>query len=264
MERTDIKQTENEQTEVAAHTAEADISMNNGAAATEVSLGKFKDVNSLLKAYENLESEFTRRSRRLRELEGEMLRQKEEITRRGASSASEEHFGEGKPTTVGISESKENADNDGLSVKNNGKSVETKPRAEGENAGALKTDEKSTGERLENKEMPENVQSAGENNPAGEKTANEKIAGEDTPAGEKTANEKIAGENKPAEDSRFAGAGENKPADEAEEIVQAYLLSVLKSRPSFSPALGMAVTAPPRRPRSFEEAGKMIKTDLDK
>lgn len=218
MERTDIKQTENEQTEVAAHTAEADISMNNGAAATEVSLGKFKDVNSLLKAYENLESEFTRRSRRLRELEGEMLRQKEEITRRGASSASEEHFGEGKPTTVGISESKENADNDGLSVKNNGKSVETKPRAEGENAEALKTDEKSTGERLENKEMPENVQSA----------------------------------------------GENKPADEAEEIVQAYLLSVLKSRPSFSPALGTAVTAPPRRPRSFEEAGKMIKTDLDK
>lgn len=248
MERTDIKQTENEQTEVAAHTAEADISMNNGAAATEVSLGKFKDVNSLLKAYENLESEFTRRSRRLRELEGEMLRQKEEITRRGASSASEEHFGEEKPTTVGISESKENADNDGLSVKNNGKSVETKPRAEGENAGALKTDEKSTGERLENKEMPENVQSAGENKPAGEKTANEKIAGE----------------NKPAEDSRFAGAGENKPADEAEEIVQAYLLSVLKSRPSFSPALGTAVTAPPRRPRSFEEAGKMIKTDLDK
>lgn len=234
MERTDIKQTENEQTEVAAHTAEADISMNNGAAATEVSLGKFKDVNSLLKAYENLESEFTRRSRRLRELEGEMLKQKEEITRRGASSASEEHFGEGKPTTVGISESKENADNDGLSVKNNGKSVETKPRAEGENAGALKTDEKSTGERLENKEMPENVQSAGENAPAGEKTANEKIA------------------------------GENKPADEAEEIVQAYLLSVLKSRPSFSPALGTAVTAPPRRPRSFEEAGKMIKTDLDK
>ena len=248
MERTDIKQTENEQTEVAAHTAEADISMNNGAAATEVSLGKFKDVNSLLKAYENLESEFTRRSRRLRELEGEMLKQKEEITRRGASSSIEEHFGEGKPTTVGISESKENADNDGLSVKNNGKSVETKPRAEGENAGALKTDEKSTGERLENKEMPENVQSAGENNPAGEKTSNEKIAGE----------------NKPAEDSRFAGAGENKPADEAEEIVQAYLLSVLKSRPSFSPALGTAVTAPPRRPRSFEEAGKMIKTDLDK
>lgn len=248
MERTDIKQTENEQTEVAAHTAEADISMNNGAAAMEVSLGKFKDVNSLLKAYENLESEFTRRSRRLRELEGEMLKQKEEITRRGASSASEEHFGEEKPTTVGISESEENVDNDGLSVKNNGKSVETKPRAEGENAGALKTDEKLTGEKLENKETPENAQSAGENNPAGEKTANEKSEGE----------------NKPAEDSRFAGAGENKPADEAEEIVQAYLLSILKSRPSFSPALGTAVTAPPRRPRSFEEAGKMIKTDLDK
>lgn len=247
MERTDIKQTENEQTEVAAHTAEADMSMNNGAAATEVSLGKFKDVNSLLKAYENLESEFTRRSRRLRELEGEMLRQKEEITRRGASSVSEEHFGEEKPTTVGISESKENAGNDGLPVNSNGKSVETKPKAAGENAGALKTDEKSTGEKLENKETSENAQSAGGNEPVGEKTANENSAEE----------------NKTVEDSRFAVAGENQPADEAEEIVQAYLLSVLKSRPGFSPALGTAVTAPPRRPRSFEEAGKMIKTDLD-
>ncbi len=38
-----------------------------GAAA--VDLGKFKDVNALLNAYNSLEAEFTRRSQRLRELE---------------------------------------------------------------------------------------------------------------------------------------------------------------------------------------------------
>ncbi len=191
MERTDHKQTENEQTEVAAHTAEAESS--NGAAATEVSLGKFKDVNSLLKAYENLESEFTRRSRRLRELEGEVFKQKEEITRRGASSG-EKDFGDGKPMTIGISENTGNIGENNAAY--SGGSAEKGRAAEGENAArAFSTDEKF--------------------------------------------------------------------ADEAEEIVQAYLLSVLRSRPSYSPALGKAVTAPPRKPRSFEEAGKMIKTDLD-
>ena len=35
--------------------------------------GKFKDAESLLKAYESLESEFTRRSQRLKTLEGELL-----------------------------------------------------------------------------------------------------------------------------------------------------------------------------------------------
>ena len=79
MERNDIKQTGNEQTEVAAQVAEA--KKDEGAAATEISLGKFKDVKSLLKAYGNLESEFTRRSIRLRELEGEILKKNEEITR---------------------------------------------------------------------------------------------------------------------------------------------------------------------------------------
>ena len=71
---------------------------------------------------------------------------------------------------------------------------------------------------------------------------------------------KIADDKSAIDDKSADG---NKPADDAEEIVQAYLLSVLKSRPGFSPTLGTAVTAPPRRPRSFEEAGKMIKTDLD-
>lgn len=53
---------------VSATVAEAnneDFSVNNG----EGSLGKFKNANSLLKAYEDLEKEFTRKSQKLSELE---------------------------------------------------------------------------------------------------------------------------------------------------------------------------------------------------
>lgn len=58
-----------EQTELRTHTAEAD--MDTGGAFNSVSLEKFKDVQSLLKAYNSLEAEFTKRSQRLRKLEGE-------------------------------------------------------------------------------------------------------------------------------------------------------------------------------------------------
>lgn len=43
---------------------------NLGATKTEISLGKFKDVSSLLKAYNNLQAEFTKRCQRIKELEG--------------------------------------------------------------------------------------------------------------------------------------------------------------------------------------------------
>ena len=55
--------TQNEK--VAAESAEAEKS--EAAAA----LGKFKDVQTLMKAYSDLEAEFTRRSQRLKELENE-------------------------------------------------------------------------------------------------------------------------------------------------------------------------------------------------
>ena len=61
MERT------NEQIEVTAQTT--DVEDINGAS-EQISLGKFKDVNSLLKAYNSLEAEFTRRCQRIKELEG--------------------------------------------------------------------------------------------------------------------------------------------------------------------------------------------------
>lgn len=56
-----------EQTEADTHTAEADS--NEGDKKAGASLKKFKNIESLLKAYENLEAEFTRKSQKLAELE---------------------------------------------------------------------------------------------------------------------------------------------------------------------------------------------------
>lgn len=53
--------------QAAAHGAEA---RTEGGAAAPADLGKFKSVDALLNAYNSLEAEFTRRSQRLRELEG--------------------------------------------------------------------------------------------------------------------------------------------------------------------------------------------------
>ena len=47
-----------------------------------------------------------------------------------------------------------------------------------------------------------------------------------------------------------------------EEIIKKYLLSVIKSRPPVTPASGTAVVVPPRKPKSFEEAGMLIKKDF--
>ena len=58
----------NEQTETSAQTATAEETI--GASEGEVSLGKFKDVNALLSAYNSLQSEFTKRCQKIKELEG--------------------------------------------------------------------------------------------------------------------------------------------------------------------------------------------------
>ncbi|MCQ2399439.1 MAG: hypothetical protein MJ072_02915 [Clostridia bacterium] len=70
-----------EQTEVEATQSVATENIEvKGDTPTELSYGKFKDLSSLLKAYGNLEAEFTRRSQRLKELEGEVDRMKKEQT----------------------------------------------------------------------------------------------------------------------------------------------------------------------------------------
>ena len=56
----------NEQTEALSQVAEA---KKEGGEETSVSLGKFKDVNALLSAYNSLQAEFTKRCQRIKELE---------------------------------------------------------------------------------------------------------------------------------------------------------------------------------------------------
>ena len=63
-----MEKLENEQTNLNSQPAVAEEK--NGEQSGEVSLGKFKDVNALLSAYSSLQSEFTKRCQRIKELEG--------------------------------------------------------------------------------------------------------------------------------------------------------------------------------------------------
>ena len=60
----------NEQTQAQAQTAGAEEVI--GASEQAVSLGKFKDVESLLSAYNSLQSEFTKRCQKIKELESKI------------------------------------------------------------------------------------------------------------------------------------------------------------------------------------------------
>ena len=70
----------NEQLDETAHTSEEDMVL--GATDTENSLGKFKDAQSLLKSYGSLQSEFTKRCQRIKELEGEKAALEEQLLQR--------------------------------------------------------------------------------------------------------------------------------------------------------------------------------------
>lgn len=65
-----MEKLENEQTNLNSQPAVAEEK--NGEQGGEVSLGKFKDVNALLSAYSSLQSEFTKRCQRVKELEAEL------------------------------------------------------------------------------------------------------------------------------------------------------------------------------------------------
>lgn len=62
-----MEEIRNEQTELAAQPAEAE--KEKGEEKSEVSLGKFKDARALLDAYNSLQSEFTKRCQKIKELE---------------------------------------------------------------------------------------------------------------------------------------------------------------------------------------------------
>ena len=65
-----MQELKNEQTEVVDEIATEKIQKNQvDESTTDVSLGKFKDINTLLSAYNSLQAEFTKRCQRLKELE---------------------------------------------------------------------------------------------------------------------------------------------------------------------------------------------------
>lgn len=69
-----MEQQINEQTASKAHTVATEGS--NGENKVEVSLGKFKDANALLSAYNSLQSEFTKRCQKIKELESALAVEK--------------------------------------------------------------------------------------------------------------------------------------------------------------------------------------------
>lgn len=77
----------NEQIIVSAQPAAAEENV--GATENAISLGKFKDVDSLLKAYNSLQSEFTKRCQRIKELEGAMKVDKADETIKSAPNGIE-------------------------------------------------------------------------------------------------------------------------------------------------------------------------------
>ncbi|MBE5736805.1 MAG: hypothetical protein E7348_00185 [Clostridiales bacterium] len=65
-----MEQIINEQTELKTHTVETEKDL--GDKKSEVSFGKFKDVDSLVNAYNSLQSEFTKRCQKIKELESKI------------------------------------------------------------------------------------------------------------------------------------------------------------------------------------------------
>lgn len=74
-----------EQMDSATQTATAEEEL--GGSTESVSLGKFKDVNALLSAYNSLQAEFTKRCQRLKELEGKSAVDKDPLTQAETDNA---------------------------------------------------------------------------------------------------------------------------------------------------------------------------------
>lgn len=248
-----MKQRDIEQAVSTTQTAEAEKIT--GVTDDAVSLGKFKDVKSLLTAYENLESEFTRRSRRLKELEGIVSERKGETTSTDASpktvaidggtakisvaanaaaekAISDESDGERKAEEAN---STPNADKDEKSEKNeSGK--KSSAGVEDKNAevmARLLSLEKSVAEFL-NKKSAENAVNAETAKNAANAEAAEKTTG---------------------------GEGDKREYD-ADEIVKAYLLNVMRGKTTVPAGGGAAIVAPPHKPKSFAEAGELAAASI--
>ena len=77
-----MQENHNEQMEVETQATEVE-KVEEGGKETEISLGKFKDVNALLNAYNSLQSEFTKRCQRIKELESKVV-QTDKTTQSGS------------------------------------------------------------------------------------------------------------------------------------------------------------------------------------
>ncbi len=251
-----MKQRDIEQAVSTTQTAEAEKIT--GVADDAVSLGKFKDVKSLLTAYENLESEFTRRSRRLKELEGIVSERKGETTPTGASPETVATDGGTAKNPIVAEAAAEKAISDEASGERKADKVNPTPNADkdektendesGEKSSAGAGDknaeimarllslEKSVAEFL-NKKSAENAETA-------ETAENAKSAVSDETAEKTTGGEGVRGEY------------------DAEEIVKAYLLNVMRGKTTVPAGGGAAIVAPPHKPKSFAEAGKLAAASI--
>ena len=251
-----MKQRDIEQAVSTTQTAEAEKIT--GVADDAVSLGKFKDVKSLLTAYENLESEFTRRSRRLKELEGIVSERKGETTPTGAS-----------PKTVAI---------DGGTAENPIVAEATAEKAISDEAsGERKADKANPTLNADKDEKNENDES-GEKSSAGAGDKNAEImarllsleksvaeflnkkSAENAETAETAENAKNAISDETAEKTT-GGEGVRGEYD-AEEIVKAYLLNVMRGKTTVPAGGGAAIVAPPHKPKSFAEAGKLAAASI--
>lgn len=251
-----MKQRDIEQAVSTTQTAEAEKIT--GVADDAVSLGKFKDVKSLLTAYENLESEFTRRSRRLKELEGIVSERKGETTPTGAS-----------PETVAT---------DGGTAKNPIVAEATAEKAISDEAnGERKADKANPTPNADKDEKTENDES-GEKSSAGAGDKNAEIMARLLSLEKSVAEflNKKSAEN--AENAEIAENAKSEVSDEAaekttggegvrgeydaEEIVKAYLLNVMRGKTTVPAGGGAAIVAPPHKPKSFAEAGKLAAASI--
>lgn len=247
-----MKQRDIEQAVSTTQTAEAEKIT--GVADDAVSLGKFKDVKSLLTAYENLESEFTRRSRRLKELEGIVSERKGETTPTGAS-----------PETVAT---------DGGTAKN---PIVAEEAISDDANGERKADKANPTPNADKNEKTENDESGEKSSAgAGDKNAEimarllslEKSVAEflNKKSAENAENTEIAENAKSAvsdETAEKTTGGEGVRGEyDAEEIVKAYLLNVMRGKTTVPAGGGAAIVAPPHKPKSFAEAGKLAAASI--
>ncbi len=248
-----MKQRDIEQTASTTQTAEAEKIT--GVTDDAVSLGKFKDVKSLLTAYENLESEFTRRSRRLKELEGIVSERKGETTSTDASPETVAIDGGTAKISVAANAAAEKAISDESDRERKAEKANSTPNAD--------KDEKS--EKNESGEKS----SAG----AGDKNAEvmarllslEKSVAEflNKKSAENAVNAETAknAANAEAAEKTTGGEGDKREYD-ADEIVKAYLLNVMRGKTTVPAGGGAAIVAPPHKPKSFAEAGKLAAASI--